>query len=300
VVQVGTQRVFVVHAGLSFEDITLQDVNNENRFCLSFDMNSILQDLLWSDPYSGSGRMLSKRGAGCQFGADVCARFLVRNKLQLLIRSHECEDNGYNLWFDNRCYSIFSASDYCGDSGNYGAFCTLSGSPAPQIRVFMAKKQVLSYSDRQRRVRQQVLSKLLVRLTCKVFQLENALQAHVDDQGTCSLIAWSVTMQDILGVDAPFLCIANKLGVDTSSKRMHVQTWCDKFKPAAATDTELEGATAGDLLRRKIAALLFDTTSPFVSGLELLFEHFDSDKDGSISTQEFKSGLQTLMMKSTH
>ena len=82
----------------------------------------------------------------------MAGRFLINNNVNLIIRSHECEDNGFALWFENRLYTIFSASDYCGDSDNYGAFCLISDAPAPQIRVYMAKKQVLRYQERMRYV----------------------------------------------------------------------------------------------------------------------------------------------------
>ncbi|KOB64460.1 Protein phosphatase 5 [Operophtera brumata] len=51
-------------------------------------------ELLWSDPQHMSGRAPSKRGVGCQFGPDVTAAFLAKNKLDYIIRSHEL------LWSD--------------------------------------------------------------------------------------------------------------------------------------------------------------------------------------------------------
>jgi len=291
-ITVGPQRIFVVHAGLSFEDVSIADINAENRFMVQFQMNSILQDLVWSDPYNGSGRVLSKRGAGCQFGADVCARFLIKNNVHLIIRSHECEDNGFALWFENRLYTIFSASDYCGDSGNYGAFCILSENPAPQIRVYMAKKQVLKYSDRQQRMRQMIMSKLLVRLATKIFDVEDMMNAYADKNGTISRIAWSYCLQNVLQVDAPYICIAHKLGVDLrQNRRINVAEWCAKFKPKQHRDAH----TPEEVLRSRVSALLFDNTSPFKSALETLFAHFDVNSDGSISLEEFNSGLHSLI-----
>ncbi|KOB64459.1 Protein phosphatase 5 [Operophtera brumata] len=49
----------------------------------------IMCELLWSDPQHMSGRAPSKRGVGCQFGPDVTAAFLAKNKLDYIIRSHE-------------------------------------------------------------------------------------------------------------------------------------------------------------------------------------------------------------------
>ena len=53
-----------------------------------------MQDLLWSDPVDEPGLALSDRGAGCLFGEDVTDSFLSLNKLKLIVRSHECVDDG--------------------------------------------------------------------------------------------------------------------------------------------------------------------------------------------------------------
>lgn len=303
-VSVGQQRVFVVHAGLSFKDVTIADVNAENRYQLVFPMNSILQDLLWSDPYDGMGRVVSKRGAGCQFGADVAARFLVKNNIHLIIRSHECEDNGFALWFENRLYTIFSASDYCGDSNNYGAFCVLSDAPAPQIRVYMARKQVLHYADRMQRQRQSIISRLLVRIVGKIDDIERRLLALAEKRGTPGRVpraVWSHVLQVELAIDAPFSLIATRLGVPAAcvarfSTLLDVRQWVSRFRPRLPTSPGgLAGLSKADDLRRHLSALLFDPASPFREGLEALFLHFDVNRDGSITPEEFKAGVSGLM-----
>ncbi len=305
-VSAGQQRVFVVHAGLSFRDVTIAEVNAEDRYQLVMPMNSILQDLLWSDPFDGLGRVVSRRGAGCQFGADVAARFLVKNNIHLIIRSHECEDNGFALWFENRLYTIFSASDYCGDSNNYGAFCVLSDAPAPQIRVYMARKQVLHYNDRMLRQRQNIMSRLLVRIVAKIDRIEAALLAIADRRGTPGLISrsgWCKVMQDMMGIDAPFLIIARQLGVPAAAANavggvFDARAWCSRFKPHPrpprgyiSHNPEEEPAE----LQRDLSYLLFDAGSPYREKLEALFEFFDTNKDGSITYDEFRDGVTNLM-----
>eukprot|EP00461_Guttulinopsis_vulgaris_P001503 UN01503 len=182
-----------------------------------FPHNSILQDLLWSDPMESMGRQISRRGAGCLFGPDVVNRFLIKNNVHLIIRSHECEDSGFALWADNRMYTIFSASNYTGDVGNYGAFCVLSQAPSPQIRVFSAKQSVAKYSERQLQIRQSLLAKLLVRIASRIFDLEAAMLRIAEERGTPGLIppfAWSFALMQVLGLDAAFLPLALKLGVN--------------------------------------------------------------------------------------
>lgn len=60
-------------------------------------------DILWSDPQPSDGCIPNAlRGAGTYFGPDVTADFLKKNRLELLIRSHECKPDGYELMHDNK------------------------------------------------------------------------------------------------------------------------------------------------------------------------------------------------------
>ena len=69
-------------------------------------------ELLWSDPQPRCGRSQSKRGVGTQFGPDVTKRFLQKNKLDYIIRSHEVKNEGYEIAHDGKCITVFSAPNY--------------------------------------------------------------------------------------------------------------------------------------------------------------------------------------------
>jgi serine/threonine-protein phosphatase 5 len=63
---------------------------------------------LWSDPAPPGvmGRQPSKRGNGVCFGADVTYRFLDSNGLQMVVRSHEVKDKGYEFDCNNRLVTV--------------------------------------------------------------------------------------------------------------------------------------------------------------------------------------------------
>ncbi|XP_025909196.1 serine/threonine-protein phosphatase 5, partial [Nothoprocta perdicaria] len=72
-----------------------------------FELNGLPSE---ANPYDG--RSVSKRGVSCQFGPDVTRRFLERNRLDYVIRSHEVKAEGYEVAHGGRCVTVFSAPNY--------------------------------------------------------------------------------------------------------------------------------------------------------------------------------------------
>jgi len=121
------KRVMVVHGGLFSQDgITLDMIKKENRFREPPE-KGIMCEILWSDPTLLLGRHPSKRGVGVAFGPDISKKFLELNKLDLLVRSHEVKDAGYQVEADGKVITIFSAPNYCDQMGNKGALIRFKG-----------------------------------------------------------------------------------------------------------------------------------------------------------------------------
>eukprot|EP00732_Lithocolla_globosa_P000300 Lithocolla_globosa_v1_NODE_83_length_6704_cov_20.431945.p2 type:complete len:317 gc:universal NODE_83_length_6704_cov_20.431945:954-4(-) len=132
------EAVFVVHGGLPRHPLSLQAILDTNRFRQP-DENRLISDLLWSDPLAnGQGCLPNPRGAGVLFGADITKRFLLQNRLKLLIRSHEKMDEGYLWQHDNKCLTLFSAANYCGNGRNKGAFVNVFSNGEIKIGQFVA------------------------------------------------------------------------------------------------------------------------------------------------------------------
>lgn len=47
-------------------------------------------------------------------GPDITKAFLERNRLQLVVRSHEVVMGGYEIMHDGNLVTVFSAPNYCG------------------------------------------------------------------------------------------------------------------------------------------------------------------------------------------
>jgi len=129
-------KVFVVHGGLFTKDgVTLDEIRALDRNREPPD-EGIMCEALWSDPQEEPGRSPSKRGVGVAFGPDVTKSFLRENGLQLLVRSHEVRDEGYDVMHDGYCITVFSAPNYCDQMGNKGAFIRFEHDMVPHFTTY--------------------------------------------------------------------------------------------------------------------------------------------------------------------
>ena len=72
-------------------------------------------------------------------GPDVTKNFLQRNGLELVVRSHEVKDGGYEVAHDGYLITVFSAPNYCDNMSNKGAYIRFNGNDmVPHFNVFDA------------------------------------------------------------------------------------------------------------------------------------------------------------------
>ncbi|KAL2496683.1 Serine/threonine-protein phosphatase 5 [Forsythia ovata] len=138
------EKVFVVHGGLfSVDGVKLSDIREIDRFCEPPE-EGLMCELLWSDPQPQLGRGPSKRGVGLSFGADVTKRFLQDNGLDLVVRSHEVKNDGYEIEHDGKLMTVFSAPNYCDQMGNKGAFIQFE---APELKPNIVTFSAVPHPD---------------------------------------------------------------------------------------------------------------------------------------------------------
>jgi len=132
------QKVFCVHGGLFSQDgVKLEQIEAIQRDRQPPD-DGIMCDCLWSDPQDDNGRAPSKRGVSMAFGPDVTQNFLETNNLEMVIRSHEVKDEGYEIHHGGKLVTIFSAPNYCDQMGNKGAYIHLQHDCKPVYNQFDA------------------------------------------------------------------------------------------------------------------------------------------------------------------
>lgn len=117
-----------LHGGLS---PLLENVKNINKLIkrpiYNYDENVLLCDILWGDPSVELRQFFecNPRGRGQLFNGVVVVNFLKNNNLQRLIRAHQCVLQGTEKTFNEKCITVFSASSYNCDMGNYSGILKL-------------------------------------------------------------------------------------------------------------------------------------------------------------------------------
>lgn len=142
------KKFLAVHAGISPELTTLDNISKANRF-LEPPQGGLVCDLLWSDPVDNeTGECEEKfksnevRGCSYFFGKNAVSTFLKRNKLLSLIRAHEVQLEGYKMHNWNGpgnfplVITIFSAPNYCDMYNNKGAVINFNAGSDLDVQQF--------------------------------------------------------------------------------------------------------------------------------------------------------------------
>ena len=140
-------RYFCVHGGISPELDSIESISELPKPMISAE-SDLANDIVWSDPSGDvSGFVESDRGTGYFFDAVVLKKFLKRNGLDTLIRSHEYCDRGVDKPI-KRCLTVFGNTDYCG-FGNDAAIAVVTEDGNYRIETF---KQLSAKDLQNRRV----------------------------------------------------------------------------------------------------------------------------------------------------
>ncbi|CAM8923169.1 unnamed protein product [Rhodiola kirilowii] len=119
------KKIICMHGGIGRSINSVEQIEKLER-PITMDAGSVvLMDLLWSDPTENDsieGLRPNARGPGLvTFGPDRVSDFCKRNKLQLIIRAHECVMDGFERFAQGQLITLFSATNYCGTANNAGA-----------------------------------------------------------------------------------------------------------------------------------------------------------------------------------
>ncbi|CAH2039024.1 unnamed protein product [Thlaspi arvense] len=125
------KKILCMHGGIGEHVKTLEDIANIRRpvYPDSISASRVVKDLLWSDPTENDsvlGIRANTRGKGVvSFGPDVVKDFCERNKVDMIIRAHQCVLDGFERFAQGQLITVFSAPYYCGKINNAGAILVI-------------------------------------------------------------------------------------------------------------------------------------------------------------------------------
>jgi len=316
-VHIINKKTMVVHGGLCWDaGVTVKKIQEIDRFCLHPAWESIMEDLLWSDPGGPKhcGASQNDRGCGCIFGEDIVDEFFEDNPpLKMVIRSHEKKDQGFEEHFHGKLVTVFSASNYCGDNGNDGAVLEVFPDLKYKIHQFYAtpmKEDDAKFSDRYCTLSATVAAKLIHRIAENRLELleyyskctglnKEAKEVKNDKQSVITRVEWARGLREILGLRIRFLFLQETLGlplrgVNGKKKgKINYMGWLSKFAPSNTKLLKLsvkEGGVKIQETLEKITNLLLKHRVAVKS----MFRYFDANCDGKVSPEELTNGLVCL------
>ena len=279
---------------------------------------AVIMDCLWSDPAklsepfpkSKGCKPNDERGGGVMFSSDFSREWLEREKLGVLVRSHECQEMGFQSVHQGKVLTLFSASNYYGeDEENDGAVLVLSPHQTPQGKLLTYSTDYagakgyakINMAASAAKLESAALQRVELALLDHRLELKQAFaDADPEKTGQCAAIEWARIMNAIVPVKLPWLYLKAKFVtlVDGDPARVVYAPMMQKLEHHFADDPVDDAA----------AAQPSDTESPRAAAtasgrennhrkrdvLSKLFKILDSDGSGEISPEEFKHGCKIV------
>lgn len=117
----------------------MRDKSSIDDIVVEIPHEGAMADLVWSDPDPDKEEFaISARGAGYTFGNLVVDRFLHLNSMDHILRAHQLCNAGYQVLFDDKLSTVWSAPNYCYRCGNLASILEVSVTGERFFNVFDA------------------------------------------------------------------------------------------------------------------------------------------------------------------
>jgi len=296
-----------------------------------------VETVLWSDPIDKEpdGRPFlgcdynDNRGAGVMWGADVTTQWLRKQKLALIVRSHECKQDGYTTMHNGQVLTLFSASNYYEEGSNLGAFLVLRRDHGVFLQQFVTSENhfkgagaaPLKFSKAAGKLETGAVAQLHHIILSNKAALIEAFQA-VDkgNSGKVKLTDWADIVQKVTKVDVAWVTLHAELVHTADHGKVAVWRTCLEERPVSSQapssvsirlysnlcqmdavfrllDVDGSGKLSASELERA-AKMLNEARGSQSSGtitnedIGQILESLDVDHDGSVSFNEFLEAMR--------
>ncbi|XP_072242953.1 serine/threonine-protein phosphatase with EF-hands 2 [Leuresthes tenuis] len=243
-------------------------------------------DLLWSDPMSQNGCIPNEvRGGGCYWGPDITEDFLNRHNMQLIIRSHECKQDGYEFCHSRKVLTLFSASNYYDVGSNRGAYVKVGPDLVPYVIQYQASSMTRELTVRQSvgRTERSALKVLREQLFAHKSDLICAFKKFdAENTGLVSPSDWAAAVESVMHLNLPWRMLRSQLVVcKTGNVMINYYEWFHELAIKEPNADHIEQSLLETLYRHR-------------STLETIFRIVDTDNSGFITMEDFRQTWKLL------
>ncbi|KAH9194485.1 hypothetical protein AeNC1_003535 [Aphanomyces euteiches] len=291
------RRILVLHGGVPRQNVTIEEMMDIPRFefdglrhtnkymkaaskLTRFEKNmQIISDIVWSDPRAEHGFVESHRGAGIEYGPDITMRFLQRNRLALIVRSHECTPLGYTYPYSEKAgmmVTLFSASNYT-KASNMGAIMHIPSDTnvAPSFLQYRATASEHDF------VGANLDGLFSVILASREALLDAFHAADAAGTGRVTSEQWQSIMEATLHMHLDWAALQPLVTSVEKDNTVVYTDFLDRYQSLAAAQGGGEKVVMNKLYRHR-------------ERLEALFHTIDKDGNGVITMEEFNDALEVL------
>jgi len=128
--------IFVVHGGIIHPNLTLEEISTHPRGIDVPSSDSLVTDLLWSDPSDDHLGIQNSSKRWYSYGEDIIDSFMSRNNISLVIRSHQVAMSGTRIHHHGKTITLYSAPK--ADTNMKGAYMNIDSSSQVTCKRFHA------------------------------------------------------------------------------------------------------------------------------------------------------------------
>eukprot|EP00053_Salpingoeca_punica_P019236 m.193199 g.193199 ORF g.193199 m.193199 type:complete len:714 (-) comp17595_c0_seq1:1752-3893(-) len=294
------ERIFIVHAGIS-ANTSLSVIERLDRLRYSSLQllavhGAVLEgpaaeeaeqavDLVWSDPRPNvkGSEPNTVRGGGSLWGPSATKTFLKTLNFKLIVRSHECKQEGFEYCHDSQVLTVFSASHYYTNGSNKGAYLHIDDSAGVTIYPFeLTSAKKMSSQARLREVEAAAMSAVMSQALLHKQELEEEFANSDGKQsGRLNVLVWAQIMDRVVRID----------GIPWQSCRSRLAVMDMGMVNYSRTLQMYENCCEAPRVREKDDGARFYSN---LDQLESVFRLIDADNSGFLTTDELATAVSLL------